>query len=126
MIGPKISGPAERPRKRTVPYMPIVTPRVDAPERSPNTTPMATNAVAMKGVPIAITIAGTRKPARWPNTIVAADPTITPANTMGHRRRARATKRPAPRRGPAVEQACRPRHNPDWKAGGTGGSLAEA
>src|SRR5207248_712623 len=44
--------------------MPIVTPRVDAPDRSPNTTPIATNAAAMKGVPITITIAGSKKPQR--------------------------------------------------------------
>jgi len=40
--GPKTSGPAASPRKRIVPYIPIVTPRVDAADRSPNTTPIAT------------------------------------------------------------------------------------
>src|SRR5712692_5630518 len=48
--GPKTSGPAARPKKRIVPYIPIVTPRVDAADRSPNTTPIATYTVAMKGV----------------------------------------------------------------------------
>jgi hypothetical protein len=46
---------------------------VDAAERLPNTTPMATYAVAMKGVATIITTAGAQKPLRWPRTMVAAD-----------------------------------------------------
>jgi hypothetical protein len=47
-----------------VPYIPIVTPRVDVAERSAKTTPMAMNEVAMNGVAAASTIAGQTKPVR--------------------------------------------------------------
>ena len=53
--------------------MPIVTPRVEAAERSANTTPMATKAVAMNGVPKASTTSGQTNPVRWPSTMLAAD-----------------------------------------------------
>jgi len=44
--------------------MPMVIPRVDAADRSPKTTPIATKAVAMNGVPAASTIAGPTNPVR--------------------------------------------------------------
>jgi hypothetical protein len=42
----------------------MVTPRVDAAERSAKTTPIATNALAMNGVAMMSTIAGHKKPVR--------------------------------------------------------------
>jgi hypothetical protein len=93
-MGPKTSGPIANPRNRTVPYTPMATPRVELAERSPNTTPMATNAVAMKGVPMAITIAGHKNPVRCPSTMLAADHTITATKTIGQRCRARSTSLP--------------------------------
>jgi hypothetical protein len=47
-----------------VPYTPIVTPRVEAAERSANTTPIAMKEVATRGVAAARTMAGQRKPVR--------------------------------------------------------------
>jgi hypothetical protein len=93
-----MSGPREKPRKRTVPYTPMVTPRVEVDERSPKTTPMATNAVATKGVPAAITIAGHANPVRCPRTMLATDHTITATKTIGQRCLARSTSLPAGRR----------------------------
>src|SRR4029077_10403031 len=69
--------------------MPIVTRRVEALERSPNTTPAVTNAAAMNGVPRQMTIAGKRKPVMCPTTVVATAHTTTPTTTIGHRWRAR-------------------------------------
>jgi hypothetical protein len=56
---------------------------------------MATKAIATKGVPIAITMAGHPNPVRCPSTMLAADQTITPMKTIGQRRLARSTSLPA-------------------------------
>jgi hypothetical protein len=73
----------------------MVTPRVDAPDRSPNTTLAVTNAMAMNGVPAAMTAAGSQKPVMWLTTTVDAHQAITPTVTIGQRRRARSTIWPA-------------------------------
>jgi len=75
--------------------MPIVTPRVDAVERSANTTPIATNAAAMNGVPMPMTTAGQRNPFKWPSTSIAIDHTIPPKKTIGQRCDILSTRRPA-------------------------------
>ena len=89
-----------------LPYIPIVTPRVEAVERSANTTPIATNAAAMNGVPSASTIAGPTNPFRCPKTTITADQPTAPANTTGHRWCRRSTRRPAGTRETPFTIAC--------------------
>src|SRR5712691_7781718 len=95
----------------------MVTPRVDAAERSAKTTPIATKAVAMNGVAATSTIAGAQKPVRWPRTTAAPDQTTTPMNTIGQRRRARSTSIPPGILEAPLATACRASSKPTCALG---------